>query len=119
MSSFLCPECGIEMIVDGDKGYTTVSKHWPVEKVLLHDQEEFTCDCGMPGHEFVVRELGDDEFSLVSFRIRLNTGHLGFWGRVKVAMTYIFRGIDNIAYEDVLLNQVGIKKLIDFLKKRG
>ena len=85
---------------------------------LLRAQEEFTCDCGTPGHEFVVWELGDDEFSLVSFRIRLNTGHLGFWGRVKVAISYIFRGIDNIAYEDVLLNRTGIKKLIDFLNKR-
>ncbi len=117
MSSFLRPECGAE-IVDSDQGFVTGCEHWPVERALLHAQEEFTCDCGLPEHEFVVRELGDDEFRLFSFRIRLNAGNLGFWGRVRVAVSYIFRGGDNVAYEDVLLNPTGVKKLIDFLNRR-
>ncbi len=117
MSSFLCPECGAE-IVDSDQGFVTGCEHWPVERALLHAHEEFSCDCGLQEHEFVVRELGDEEFRLFSFRIRLNAGNLGFWGRVRVAMSYIFRDNDNVAYEDVLLNQTGIKKLVDFLQEK-
>jgi hypothetical protein len=80
--------------------------------------DQFTvCDCGSMGH--LVRLAydqyvdGDEDLTI---GVTMNH-YLGFWGRVKMALKYIFKRDNDWHYDAVIINKARAQQIRDFINE--
>lgn len=74
-----------------------------------------TCACGeMQEHSLLVCDFDDGD---ITVSLTLNT-HLGFWKRVKVALSYIFHRNVHFAYQEMVVDKKDKEQLIKWLERR-
>ena len=79
----------------------------------------FVCSCHLPDHCFIIREWrwSDDDVPELTFSVGLTT-YRNIFKRFWAAIKYIFKPIQSHhLYDEVLLKEEDIGKLIDILQK--
>ena len=86
------------------------------------EEELFVCDCGDPGHQFIVSWYPDDEDwnDLLYFQVHLNQRY-SFWKRLWIGIKYVFGYKCRFgAFDEILINKHDAKRLRtsldDFIK---